>query len=49
MADIVSYEEERYLPLIPTPSGMVPLVGTTMSVERERELFGKEARPNEQR
>ena len=49
MADIASYEDERYFPLIPTPSGMVPLVGTTMSVERERELFGKEAQPDEQR
>ena len=49
MADIASYEDERYLPLIPTPLGMIPLVGTTMSVEREREIFGKEVQTNEQK
>ena len=42
-------ENDRYYPCVPTPLGMVPLVGATMTIERERELFGKEAQPDEQR
>ena len=35
-------EDVRYFPLIPTPFGMIPLVGATMTTDRECELFGKE-------
>ena len=34
-------DNDRYFPCIPTPVGMVPFIGFTMSVEREKELFGK--------
>lgn len=35
-------DDARYLPCIPTPFGMIPLVGATMTTDRECELFGKE-------
>lgn len=34
-------DNDRYFPCIPTPVGMVPFIGFAMSVEREKELFGK--------
>ena len=34
-------DDDRYFPCIPTPVGMVPFIGSTMSVECEKELFGK--------
>ena len=40
-------ENDRYYPCVPTPFGMIPLVGVTMTTERERELFGKEVQTNE--
>lgn len=36
-------------PLVQTPLGKVLLIGATMTVERERELFGKKVLPNEHR
>lgn len=49
MAEIKSYinENNRYYPCVPTPFGMIPLIGATMTIERERELFGKEAQADE--
>ena len=40
-------ENDRYYPCVPTPFGMIPLDGATMTTERERELFGKEVQANE--
>ena len=34
---------------VQTPVGKVLLIGSTMTVERERELFGKKVLPNEHR
>ena len=34
-------DDDRYFPCIPTPVGLVPFIGSTMSVECEKELFGK--------
>ena len=42
-------EDARYLPCIPTPLGMIPLVGATMTTDRECELFGKEVQTNERK
>ena len=35
-------DNERFYPVVQTPVGKVLLIGSTMTVERERELFGKE-------
>ena len=32
---------DRFYPVVQTPVGKVLLIGATMTVERERELFGK--------
>lgn len=40
-------ENDRYYPCVPTPFGMIPLVGVTMTAERERELFGKKVQADE--
>lgn len=42
-------EDVRYLPLFPTPFGMVPLIGATMTTDRECELFGKDVQTNERK
>ena len=34
-------DNDRFYPIVQTPVGKVPLIGATMTVERERELFGK--------
>lgn len=34
-------DDDRYFPCIPTPVGTVSFISFTMSVEREKELFGK--------
>ena len=40
-------DDDRYFPCIPTPVGMVPFIDFTMSVEREKELFGKKVQADE--
>ena len=35
-------DNDRFYPVVQTPLGKVLLIGVTMTVERERELFGKE-------
>ena len=35
-------DNDRFYPVVQMPVGKVPLIGATMTVERERELFGKE-------
>ena len=40
-------ENDKYYPCVPTPFGMIPLVGATMTTEREHELFGREAQADE--
>ena len=42
-------DNDRFYPVVQTPVGKVPLIGATMTVERERELFGKKVFPNEHR
>lgn len=42
-------DNERFYPVVQTPVGKVLLIGSTMTVERERELFGKKVLPNEHR
>jgi hypothetical protein len=37
-------DNDRFYPVVQTP-----LIGSTMTVERERELFGKKVLPNEHR
>ena len=39
----------RFYSVVQTPLGKVLLIGSTMTVERERELFGKKVLPNEHR
>lgn len=34
-------EDEIFYPLIPTPFGKVPLIGATMTDEREREISAR--------
>lgn len=34
-------DTDRFYPVVQTPVGKVLLIGATMTVERERELFGK--------
>ena len=36
-----------HLPVVQTPVGKVLLIGATMTVERERELFGKKVKTDE--
>ena len=39
-------DNDRFYPVV-TPVGRVPLIGATMTVEREKELFGKKVQtPN---
>ena len=42
-------DDDRYFPCIPTPVGKVLLIGTTMTVERKRELFGKKVQTDERK
>ena len=42
-------DNDRFYPVVQTPLGKVLLIGSTMTVERERELFGKKVLPNEHR
>lgn len=42
-------DNDRYYPVVQMPFGKVLLIGSTMTVERERELFGKKVLPNEHR
>lgn len=42
-------DNERFYPVVQTPVGKVLLIGSTMTVERELELFGKKVLPNEHR
>ena len=38
---------DRFYPVVQTPVGKVLLIGATMTVERERELFGKKVKTDE--
>ena len=40
-------DNDRFYPVVQTPVGKVLLVGATMTVERERELFGKKVQTGE--
>ena len=40
-------DNDRFYPVVQTPVGKVLLVGATMTVERERELFGKAVHADE--
>ena len=42
-------DNDRFYPVVQTPIGKVLLIGATMTVECERELFGKKVLPNEHR
>lgn len=42
-------DNERFYPVVQTPVGKVLLIGSTMTVERERELLRKKVLPNEHR
>ena len=42
-------DNDRFYPVVQTPLGKLLLIGSTMAVERERELFGKKVLPNEHR
>ena len=35
-------DNDRFYPVVQTPLGKVLLIGATMTIEHERELFGKE-------
>ena len=38
---------DRFYPVVQTPVGKVLLIGATMTVERERERFGKTVKTDE--
>ena len=40
-------DNDRFYPAVQTPVGKVLLIGATMTVERERELFGKKVKTDE--
>lgn len=40
-------DNDRFYPVVQTPVGKVLLIGATMTVERERELFGKKVKTDE--
>ena len=40
-------DNDRFYPVVQTPVGKVRLIGGTMTVERERELFGKKVQTDE--
>ena len=40
---------DRFYPVVQTPLGKVSLIGATMTVERERELFGKKVQTDERK
>ena len=40
---------DRFYPVVQTPLGKVPLISATMTVERERELFGKKVQTDERK
>ena len=40
-------DNDRFYPAVQTPVGKVLLIGATMIVERERELFGKKVKTDE--
>lgn len=42
-------DNDRFYSVVQTPLGKVLLIGSTMTVEREHELFGKKVLPNERR
>ena len=39
-------DNDRFYPVVQTPVGKVLLIGAAMTVERERELFGKKVQSN---
>ena len=40
-------DNDRFYPAVQTPVGKVLLIGATMTVERERELFGQKVKTDE--
>ena len=42
-------DNDRFYHAVQTPIGKVLRTGATMTVDRERELFGKKVLPNEHR
>ena len=40
-------DNDRFYPAVQTPVGKVLLIGATMTVERERELFEKKVKTDE--
>ena len=42
-------DNDRFYPVVQTPLGKVQLIGATMTIERERELFGKKVQSDERK
>ena len=42
-------DNDIFYPVVQTPLGKVLLIGTTMTVERKRELFGKKVQTDERK
>ena len=42
-------DNDRFYPAVQTPVGKVLLIVATMTVERERELFGKKVKTDERK